>query len=394
MRRRISLLALLFLLVAGAAPRAAAASWSIQPVPNPSGSLATLMNGVSCISSQFCIAVGEYNFKASSAGGNSSAVAERWNGQKWAIQKLPPRSGAKDSELSGILCTSSHFCIAVGSYTNKAGGQFTLAERWNGSKWSIQATPNPSNAFGNTLNGTSCASSTSCTAVGGTAKEPGLGGKPLAEHWNGTNWSLQVAPSPPGGTFGFAAVSCAPSACVAVGSYDDSSSNTLTFAEGWNGTGWSLQTTQNPGPGFDDVLTGVSCISSGACTADGQYFNGSEVVPLAERWDGTSWTVQSMPPPTNATGTTLQGISCASGNACTAVGSSFSKSGGSPTLAEVWNGIAWSIQKTPNPTGFAESSLSAVSCLLSGPCTAIGYKQKHASAHSIAGQQPLAEHHP
>jgi hypothetical protein len=34
--------------------------------------------------------------------------------------------------------------MAVGNYTSSAGVIETLAERWNGTEWSIQTTPNPS----------------------------------------------------------------------------------------------------------------------------------------------------------------------------------------------------------------------------------------------------------
>jgi hypothetical protein len=85
------------------------------------------------------------------------------------------------------------------------------------------------------------------------------------------------------------------------------------------------------------------------------------------------------------------GVSCPSSKACTAVGMSFAKSGGSRTEADFWNGTTWSIQKSSNPTGFAESSLSAVSCTSSSACTAVGDKQK--SAADSAGELPLVERH-
>jgi hypothetical protein len=46
--------------------------------------------------------------------------------------------------LYGVACTSSKACVAVGSYTNQSGVAMTLAERWNGSTWSIQSSPLPS----------------------------------------------------------------------------------------------------------------------------------------------------------------------------------------------------------------------------------------------------------
>jgi hypothetical protein len=41
-------------------------------------------------------------------------------------------------------------------------------------------------------------------------------------------------------------------------------------------------------------------------------------------------------------------------------------------LAEQWNGSAWTIQSTPNPTGSNQNELYAVSCASSTTCTAVG----------------------
>src|SRR3954454_10463001 len=63
------------------------------------------------------------------------------------------------------------------------------------------------------FHGASCLSSTSCTAVGG-----GPDGKVIAGRWDGTGWSAQSVPNPPGDSGFLAGVSCASSTrCMAVG---------------------------------------------------------------------------------------------------------------------------------------------------------------------------------
>ena len=54
------------------------------------------------------------------------------------------------------------------SYQRASGSGATLAERWNGSRWAVQTTPNPAAGagVGNVLSGVSCSSSRSCMAVG------------------------------------------------------------------------------------------------------------------------------------------------------------------------------------------------------------------------------------
>jgi hypothetical protein len=64
-----------------------------------------------------------------------------------------------------VSCASAAACSAVGFYDN-AGAAVTLAEHWDGTKWTIQTTLNPSGAQASLLIGASCRSVTACTAVG------------------------------------------------------------------------------------------------------------------------------------------------------------------------------------------------------------------------------------
>jgi hypothetical protein len=93
---------------------------------------------------------------------------------------------------------------------------------------------------------------------------------------------------------------------------------------------------------------------------------------LAERWDGTSWTIQSTPNPPGSTQIFLDGVSCTSASSCTAVGHYQS----TLTLAEVWNGTSWAIQGTPNKAGYSDSALAGVSCTSVSACTAVGAYSK------------------
>src|SRR5207248_11163695 len=83
-----------------------------------------------------------------------------------------------------------------------------------------------------------------------------------------------------------------------------------------------------------------------ACTAVGRYNNGSTLVTLDERWNGTMWSIERTKNPAGGSNRQLSGVSCASNSACNAVG--FSSNG---TLAERWKGTMWSIKRTPNPVG-------------------------------------------
>ena len=82
------------------------------------------------------------------------------------IVSTPEPTGALATQLTAVSCTSANACTAVGWYTNSGGVTVTLAERWNGSAWSIQTTPNPPGATTALFEGVSCPTTTACTAVG------------------------------------------------------------------------------------------------------------------------------------------------------------------------------------------------------------------------------------
>jgi hypothetical protein len=358
--------------------------WSLRSTPNPAGALSSALAGapfdggthVSCSSSSACTGVGFYTNSL----GIPSTLAERWNGSEWSIQSTPNPSGAADSYLHGVSCSSSSACTAVGHYKNSSGTYVTLAERWNGSEWSIQSTPNPSGATESFLEDVSCSSATACIAVGWYKNSAGTD-VTLAERWNGSEWSIQSTPNPEahGGEVlnvsDFISVSCSSStACTGVGLYKTNASPYLTLAERWNGSEWSVESTPNPSGATRSEITAVSCTSSSGCTAVGTYVPSSGTyVTLAERWNGSEWSIQSTPNPSGATESVLGGVSCSSSTVCTGVGYDKNSAGTDVTLAERWNGSEWSIQSTPNPSGATESELSGVSCFSSTGCIAVGF---------------------
>ena len=209
--------------------------------------------------------------------------------------------------------------------------------------------------------------------------------------WNGTTWTVQTTPNPTHATQSYLlSVSCrAARACTAVGYYSNSRSpdTSLTLAETWNGNAWSVRATPNPaGASEGSSLQGVSCLTRQTCTAVGVYTDGSgHNRTLAEVWNGTTWKIQKTPNPSGATSSSLTALSCVSSRACTAVGHYLGRPA-SGTLTEVWNGTTWAIQKTPNPTGARESILEQVSCSTPSDCSAIGIYSKNLGTFSTLAE--------
>lgn len=349
--------------VRGLSPLTSGSGWSITPTPNPpaGNGLFGAAQGpaVSCPTASVCTAVGLHVRES----GLGVTLAERRSGGTWTVQSTPNPPGAAASALNGVSCPTSSACTAVGQFSVKSGAQLTLTERWNGSNWRIQPTPNPAGSPSSRLFAVACPAADTCTAVGTSNS------KVLVERWDGSRWRIQSAPVPPGAQFSeLNAVTCtAATSCIAVGDYVNSSGADVSLAERWNGTSWAIQPTPNPSAQFFSVLTGVSCTARGVCEASGA----SDTGVFAERWNGASWRLQAVPAPAGAQFALLFGVSCAV-SSCEAVGGYFDSSGAFVTLGERWNGAAWRVQPTPNPARASANYLSGVSCPSPSDCTAVG----------------------
>jgi hypothetical protein len=305
----------------------------------------------------------------SSAAGGSSTTAplgEVWNGTAWSIVRIPAPTRFA-SALAGVWCGPAT-CVAAGYYRDGSGTGQALAEVSGGGAWAVQPAPDPSGAVPSTLASVSCGAPTACIAVGSYDNSTGTS-LTLAQTWNGTAWRVQHTPDPAGLRHSsLVSVSCtSASACMAVGKVYGPRSG-ATLAESWNGTAWTIRPAPAP-PGTFGELSGVSCASATACTAVGYYRAGpgSLAVPLAESWNGTAWTIQQVPGPAGGTNIVLDSVSCTSPSTCTAVGN-YESSGALVGLAERWNGTTWAIQATPA----GDDTLYGVSCGSATTCTAVG----------------------
>jgi hypothetical protein len=356
-----------------------AATWRIQSIPNPPGTTASVLAGVSCAAANACVAVG--GFYPDSGNSQTLTVAEGWNGRTWTLQPTPAPAGTQASWLTDVSCAAVNACIAVG-YLIHSAGYVTLAERWNGRNWAVQSTPNPKGAQVSVLDGVSCVSVSVCTAVGDYVDAAGHSFA-LAERWDGHSWTLQSA-ADPGSDDSLGGVSCtSASTCTAVGQYYNHAIVQVTLAERWNGSNWTVQPTPNPWirppvTANSPTLTGVSCPTAAECIAIGTYYRGSGDVMLAERWNGNRWAIQPTPNPAkeNFPG----GLVCTSASACVAVGMYYTSH--FFTYAERWDGSRWALQSTPDPAAATDSGLYDVSCTAVNACTAVGNFIDRAGAHA------------
>src|SRR4029077_507461 len=111
-------------------------SWNI--VPSPSLGATSAFGAVAALSATDIWTVG------CSIGGTSVAqtLSAHWNGMSWAIVPTP-NGGAGSNVLNNVAAIATGDVWAVGySRPDNTSAASTLAEHWNGSSWSIVASPN------------------------------------------------------------------------------------------------------------------------------------------------------------------------------------------------------------------------------------------------------------
>jgi hypothetical protein len=232
-------------------------SWSIIDSPNVSST--DSFTDISCSTATYCVAVG---------GAGLMPIAALWNGTTWSITLDSQLPGTNVSGLNSVSCTgtgASPFCVAAGAFNGPRAFE-VLIETWNGSTWTVASTSNPPVNHGTNLSGVSCASPTSCTAVGsvtvkfGNQRKPSVQ-NPVIETWNGTTWSLGTGLNPKGNSQ-LGSVSCpSASSCIALGVYGN-----REFFESESGGAWSMMKAPQVEGGS---LADLSCSYPGSCAAVG-----------------------------------------------------------------------------------------------------------------------------
>ncbi len=361
--------------------------WTIVPTPIPSA-IEYVLYGVSCTSWTLCIAVGA----SENASHVYGTLAEEWNGAKWSLMTIPDQ-GSGDNRLTGVSCSSPTSCVAVGyEYTTSSLPQ-TLIESWDGTSWTIATSPDRGSAD-NLLSGVSCSDPTDCVAVGSSYSSTGVW-QSLVESWDGTSWTIATSPDQGSGDNLLFGVSCSsPTGCVAVGSSYSSTAVWQTLIESWDGTSWTIAASPDPGSG-DNSLNAVSCATSTNCLAVGAESNtaGTQAdrETLAESWNGTSWTALTSPDP-GGTKNFLTGVSCTGVDQCQAVGAFANKDNTDQTLVMAWGGTNLNVVSSPNAgtaKGTASNFPEGVSCIDTSSCVMAGWNYLPSSSPGNQSQVAL-----
>lgn len=224
--------------------------WTLVPSPNVAQHF-NFLSGVTAISRNDAWAVGSYY-----DGNTTTTLTEHWNGSQWSI--VPSANpGSFYNNLAAVAAVSSTDVWAVGEYENSSG-EPTLTEHWNGKSWSVVASPTPGSGANLTAI-TRVPGTNQLWAVGFYFPASGGGQPSLIEQWNGSSWSVVASPNPGAGfndLYGVAAVG--PNNVWAVGQYSPGEVPIIALVEHWNGSDWSQVSV--PSPDAEDSLYGVTRI--------------------------------------------------------------------------------------------------------------------------------------
>ena len=285
-----------------------------------------LFTGVSCVGADNCWAVGGLPHT-----GAPNPFAEHWNGSKWTFVQTSVLAGY----FLGVSCASTTSCWATGTRTDASGNDtVSLVEHWNGSAWSVAETPATGQPH-DSLNSVACTGPSVCWAVGWdgpNAQDTNFlpvfpaeaGGKGLVERWDGTSWSIVASPQSADGTYLSSVVCPGVSDCWAVGSL----TNTAGYAqsalfEHFDGSSWTSSSLPTLSGASGDFLRQIDCVSSSYCVAVGgsglQAGFQPGIAPAAAGWNGSRWSAVETAAP-GVIVSILDGVSCAGLSECFAGG--------------------------------------------------------------------------
>jgi hypothetical protein len=228
-------------------------SWKV--VATPALGVDAGLVSVSAVSASNVWAVG-------SKAGPSSALPliEHWNGASWSVV-----SGASSvGWLNGVNGLASNDVWAVGN--DQAGA---IIEHWNGTAWSVVPGGVGALPASTILDSVAGSSSTDVWAVG--SADYGGGSLTLIEHWNGSKWSVNSSPNiSSDALYGVASVS--PSVAWAVGSQSPSGGVAMSYGPGTFTSSLSLDPVSSVPLGTPATVSGMLQFSEQAF-AGGQTIN-------------------------------------------------------------------------------------------------------------------------
>jgi hypothetical protein len=339
-------------------------SWKGVGVTLPKGTRSADLLGVSCQGAKSCLVVGDY-YTSTSLSAASHMLALSYNGTSLKpTPTVPLPKGTTHAALISVSCVTTTYCVALG----QAGGNtaafgeadsINVIEIWNGAKWTLH--PIATLIGKATLLGPtaiSCVTSSFCVLAGDSTTFNNTSSfifKVYAASWNGKKLQAMKPATVGGGqdSVEVTDVSCATASNCAVTGLDpgdptSGTPNLSAFTEIWNGKTWQLAKATWPKGTAESVTLGVSCYAAHSCVAVGvDSASAAETAPFdaaAVSFNGTAGVVQAVPAPSKGRSTAFADVSCLPWGTCVATGVTGKTTASSgASMTGVWNGKAWKL---------------------------------------------------
>jgi hypothetical protein len=286
-----------------------------------------------------------------------------------------PSPGPSDI-LYGTAASRPNDVWAAGLQSTASGPRNLILHN-GGTGWSQVASPDRSSS-GDQLTAVSASGPSDAWAVGWY--DPGNSSVPFAPqtlHWDGSTWTAEPFPALPAEVdtdVHPAIVDISPTDAWLVGAYL-TAGNDVSVVAHWNGSAWSLVSH----PAAAITLSGVAASGPSDVWAVG-VGAGPSFPTVIEHYNGSKWATSATLP-----GVRLGSVATVSHTQAWAVGAS---SSGNATATAEWNGSAWNVVPSPNPS--STDSLDAVSATPGGGVWAVGGEVDFGTG--IGETQPMAMH--
>jgi outer membrane protein OmpA-like peptidoglycan-associated protein len=354
------------------------------------------VNSVSCTSSSSCVAGGQYQ----DGNGKSQAFVSVYNGSTWTDHEIAASLNIGNGYVNSVSCTANGLCVAGGQYTDGSNNRQAFVSVYNGSTWTDQELAGSINVgFNAAINSVSCASNTSCVAIGSYSS--GISNfQAFVSVYNGNTWvDQEVAGSlNVGNDAGLNSVSCASStSCVAGGIYLDVNNHYQAFVSVYNGNTWvDQEVAELLNLGNYAWITSLSCTSSTSCVLGGFYIDGSNHrQAFVSVYNGSTWVDQEVAGLLNVDNyASVNSVSCTSSTSCVAGGSYPDGNNHYQAFVSVYNGSTWADQEVAGLLNAQGAEVSSVSCTSSGLCLAGGsYRDSGNNVHALVSSTTLPVAH-
>ncbi len=333
------------------------------------------VDNVSCSGVTVCAALGDATTAKTDA-----VVGSRWNGSSWSNSVLSVSKSLTGLYPESLSCFSATSCVGLAATlaSSIAGVEVTLS----GTAWSATSLSGPAGGQNPELLGGACLAANSCEFVG----DAQVGGVTVAvmDFGNGSTWVASTGSSTPGSPKGaFSGGACFASTCVAFGTafVGTSQSSEEGIVGSTTGAGWTTSSVTPAVGATLEIPVGAACASASRCFVLLAAVTASKVSMIADSFNGTTWTTQSLPAPSGATGSETLSLSCPSANLCVSIGAwtkNLSKNTVTPYKLS-WNGSTWTQSAVVIPAAGANTAPDALACPTTAFCLGVGQSAKSTS---------------